>query len=112
MTSVTLPRDLLTMDGWDALGGEIHRWFELVEGVLQLSPAPTVRHQHAVKILARQVDAAWSGIGLESVIEDAGSPLADDAGIGRARADAGVQNQPRRRQPAAGCTDPGHEDKA
>jgi Uma2 family endonuclease len=52
------PDDLLTLDDWDALPEDISRRFELVDGVLQMSPKPTSPHQAAAGLLLAQLNAA------------------------------------------------------
>jgi Uma2 family endonuclease len=58
MTSITWPDHLLTLQEWDALPEDVSRRFELVDGVLQMSPHPTSNHQVAVTLLAAQLNAA------------------------------------------------------
>lgn len=58
MSSMPWPDHLLTLDEWDALPEDTSRRFELVEGVLQMSPKPTSPHQVALMMLAMQLDAA------------------------------------------------------
>jgi Uma2 family endonuclease len=49
---------LLTLDDWDALPEDDSRRFELVDGVLQMSPKPTSPHQAAAGLLVAQLNAA------------------------------------------------------
>jgi hypothetical protein len=62
MTSLTWPDHLLTLDEWDALPEDVSRRFELVEGLLQMSPKPNPSHQRVVtRLLGQQryVGKAW-----------------------------------------------------
>ncbi|WP_375502895.1 Uma2 family endonuclease [uncultured Jatrophihabitans sp.] len=62
MSSLTWSGDLLTLEQWDALGDDdAYRWAELVEGVLQMSPTPSVRHQRAMFVVAQQLESALTG---------------------------------------------------
>lgn len=58
MTSITWPDHLLTLEEWDALPEDVSRRFELVDGVLQMSPRPTLDHQLAITLLAAQLNVA------------------------------------------------------
>lgn len=58
MTSITWPDHLLTLEEWDALPEDVSRRFELVDGVLQMSPRPTSPHQVAITLLGAQLNAA------------------------------------------------------
>lgn len=65
MSAVTWPDHLLTLDEWDALADDdTYRRAELVEGVLQMSPSPTTRHQRAQFALMKQLDRALTGSAL------------------------------------------------
>ncbi|WP_158884281.1 Uma2 family endonuclease [Amycolatopsis anabasis] len=50
------PDHLVTLDEWDALPEDTSRHYELVEGVLIVSPKPQPTHQRAVQRLASWVD--------------------------------------------------------
>ncbi|MEU2040235.1 Uma2 family endonuclease [Nocardia niwae] len=52
---VTWPDHLLTLEDWIALPEDSSRNYELVEGVLVVSPRPVLRHQFAVWRLAAQI---------------------------------------------------------
>ncbi|WP_280186693.1 MULTISPECIES: Uma2 family endonuclease [Nocardia] len=52
---VTWPDHLLTLEDWIALPEDSSRSYELVEGVLVVSPRPVLRHQFAVWQLAAQI---------------------------------------------------------
>jgi Uma2 family endonuclease len=67
MTSMTWPDHLLTLDDWDELPEDASRRFELVDGVLQMSPKPTPAHQRAGMRLAIQLDRQLASPGLECV---------------------------------------------
>lgn len=58
MTSITWPDHLLTLEEWDALPEDVSRRFELVDGVLQMSPRPTLSHQVAIMLFGAQLNAA------------------------------------------------------
>lgn len=58
MTSITWPDHLLTLEEWDALPEDVSRQFELVDGVLQMSPRPTLNHQIAITLLCAQLNGA------------------------------------------------------
>lgn len=57
MTTSQWPTHLLDLDEWHALPHDDQR-YELVEGVLNVTPPPTVRHQWAADHLARAIDDA------------------------------------------------------
>lgn len=63
------PDHLLSLAEWDDFPEDVSRRFELVEGVLQMTPRPSVAHQTAIKRLAQQLDRAWLPAGLETVFE-------------------------------------------
>jgi Uma2 family endonuclease len=68
MHSTAWPRDLLTLDEWDALPeDDIYRKAELEEGVLRLAPSPASRHQRLSKRLVAQLDAQLRDAELETV---------------------------------------------
>lgn len=72
------PDHLLTLDEWDALpGNEPHR-YELVEGVLLVTPRPVPLHQRAVVRLAadfdRQLPAGLTAVSDVDVVVEAGAP--------------------------------------
>jgi Uma2 family endonuclease len=52
---VNWPDHLLTLEDWIALPEDSSRNYELVEGVLVVSPRPVLRHQFAVWQLAAQI---------------------------------------------------------
>lgn len=56
MSMAALTDHLLTLDEWDALPEDNSRHYELVEGVLQVSPRPVVSHQRVLKRLLLQLD--------------------------------------------------------
>lgn len=56
MTATHWPDHLLTLDEWDALPEDGSRHYELVEGVLAVSPKPAPLHQRAMYRLAGQLD--------------------------------------------------------
>ncbi|MDQ2797292.1 MAG: Uma2 family endonuclease, partial [Actinomycetota bacterium] len=58
MSSMRWPDHLLTLDEWDALPEQESGRFELVEGVLQVSPQSTSPHQIASLMLGTQLTAA------------------------------------------------------
>jgi Uma2 family endonuclease len=58
MTALTWPDHLLTLDEWDELPEDVSRRFELVDGVLQMSPSPASPHQVAATLLCAQLNAA------------------------------------------------------
>lgn len=49
-----IPRELMTLDDWDALSEDNSAQFELQEGVLIASPKPASPHQDAMMLLAFQ----------------------------------------------------------
>ena len=58
MTSITWPDHLLTIQEWDALPEDVCRRFELVDGVLQMSPQPASNHQVAMAVLCAELNEA------------------------------------------------------
>ncbi|WP_433601534.1 Uma2 family endonuclease [Nocardia sp. CA-135953] len=56
MTTVHFPDHLLTLDDWIALPEDNSRSYELVEGVLVVSPRPMSKHQRAIWRLAAQLE--------------------------------------------------------
>jgi Uma2 family endonuclease len=58
MTVLPWPDHLLTMREWEDLPEDNSRRYELVEGVMQVSPRPIFTHQRAVWKVAAQLDAA------------------------------------------------------
>ncbi|WP_034272075.1 Uma2 family endonuclease [Haloechinothrix halophila] len=56
MTTSHWPDHLLTLDEWDALPEDNSRHYELVEGVLFVSPKPAPLHQRAMYRLTAQLD--------------------------------------------------------
>lgn len=69
MSSIGWPDHLLSLDEWDALPEDVSRHFELVEGILQMSPRPTTAHQVAVMRLAAQLNVALEAVGMFAVAE-------------------------------------------
>lgn len=69
MTTVAVPTHLLTVREWDELPEETYRRAELAEGVLQVSPSPTVRHQVVLTRLMVQLIRATADAPL-TVIPD------------------------------------------
>lgn len=57
MTSQHWPDHLLSLDEWDALPEDVSRRFELVEGLLQMSPRPAFPHQVAGVLLTAALNA-------------------------------------------------------
>ncbi|MGQ4597118.1 Uma2 family endonuclease [Nocardia sp. R6R-6] len=55
------PDHLLTLEDWTALPEDNSRSYELVEGVLVVSPRPVLRHQFAVWQLAAQLHPQLPG---------------------------------------------------
>lgn len=79
MTSSAWPDHLLDLDEWDALPEDASRRFELVEGVLMVSPRPRLRHQETVTALAGALRAALPGdlravTEIEVVLDDRSPP--------------------------------------
>ncbi|MFI9509223.1 Uma2 family endonuclease [Nocardia sp. NPDC052566] len=56
VTVVHWPDHLLTLEDWNALPGDNSRSYELVEGVLVVSPRPVAKHQRACWRLAAQLE--------------------------------------------------------
>ncbi len=54
--ALPIPRELMTLDEWDALPEDNSAHYELQEGVLVVSPKPAKRHQLAVTRLASQME--------------------------------------------------------
>ena len=50
------PDHLLSLEEWDALPEDNTRHYELVQGVLQVSPRPILNHQRAISRLSHQLD--------------------------------------------------------
>ncbi len=69
MTMVGVPDYLLTLEQWDELPEDTYRRAELAEGILQVNPSPTVRHQVMLAGLMVQLLTATVGSGL-TVIPD------------------------------------------
>ncbi len=69
MSSLRWPDHLLTLDEWDQLPEDVSRHFELVEGVLHMSPRPTALHQRVIRRLCQQLDAQLRPRGMEPVPE-------------------------------------------
>jgi Uma2 family endonuclease len=69
MTSITWPDHLLTLEEWDALPEDESRRFELVDGVLQMSPRPTFDHQLAIGFLVTQLNSSLARHSLVAVAE-------------------------------------------
>jgi Uma2 family endonuclease len=61
--ALPIPRELMTLDEWDALPEDNSAHYELQEGVLVVSPKPARGHQRAVLLLGmqmhRQCPQAW-----------------------------------------------------
>lgn len=55
MSVLPWPDHLLSLDDWDALPEDNSRQYEVVEGVLQVSPRPASAHQRALIELAYQL---------------------------------------------------------
>lgn len=69
MSSMTWPDHLLSLDEWDELPEDVSRKFELVEGMLQMSPRPAAEHQHVIMSLGGQLNAQLGPDGLVAVPE-------------------------------------------
>jgi Uma2 family endonuclease len=54
--ALPIPRELMTLDEWDALPEDNSAHYELQEGVLVVSPKPARRHQRALMRLASQME--------------------------------------------------------
>ena len=54
--TINVPYELMTLADWDLLPEEVCRRAELVEGVLEVSPSPTVMHQ----IVAQRLVSQWA----------------------------------------------------
>jgi Uma2 family endonuclease len=54
--ALPIPRELMTLDEWDALPEDNSAHYELQEGVLVVSPKPARRHQLALMRLASQME--------------------------------------------------------
>lgn len=69
---------LLSLDEWDALPEDNSRHYELVEGVLIMSPRPRARHQLVMQRLAGTLDQAltprWVTLVDYEVVTDARMP--------------------------------------
>jgi Uma2 family endonuclease len=75
--ALPIPRELMTLDEWDALPEDNSAHYELQEGVLVVSPKPARRHQLAVTRLAsqmeRQLPLDWEAVpDFEVVVQAAG----------------------------------------
>ncbi|MGW4326506.1 Uma2 family endonuclease [Nocardia sp. NPDC004573] len=74
---VTWPDHLLTLEDWIALPEDSSRSYELVEGVLVVSPKPVSQHQRAVLRLGAQLEpqlpATLGVLADTEVVIDAGS---------------------------------------
>jgi Uma2 family endonuclease len=58
--ALPIPRELMTLDEWDALPEDNSAHYELQEGVLVVSPKPARRHQRALMRLASQMERQLS----------------------------------------------------
>ncbi|MEU8898436.1 Uma2 family endonuclease [Nocardia sp. NPDC048505] len=78
MTTVHSPDHLLSLEEWDALPEDNSRHYELVEGVLVVSPKPKPHHQRVGGRLFGQLDAqlndAWVVVPECEVVVDRRSP--------------------------------------
>jgi Uma2 family endonuclease len=76
--ALPIPRELMTLDGWDALPEDNSAHYELQEGVLVVSPKPARRHQLAVTRLAaqmeRQLPLDWDAVPDFEVVVQAEGP--------------------------------------
>jgi Uma2 family endonuclease len=76
--ALPIPRELMTLDAWDALPEDNSAHYELQEGVLVVSPKPARRHQRALVRLAsqmgRQVPPDWEVLPDFEVIVEADGP--------------------------------------
>lgn len=78
MSVTPWPDHLLTLDEWDRLPEDNTRHYELVEGVLVVSPRPVSRHQRAVWRLSAQLEpqlpARWGVLIDTEIVIDVGPP--------------------------------------
>jgi Uma2 family endonuclease len=76
--ALPIPRELMTLDEWDALPEDNSAHYELQEGVLVVSPKPAKRHQLAVTRLAsqmeRQLPVDWDAVADFEVVVQAEGP--------------------------------------
>jgi Uma2 family endonuclease len=76
--ALPIPRELMTLDQWDALPEDNSAHYELQEGVLVVSPKPAKRHQLAVTRLAsqmeRQLSVEWDVVPDFEVVVQAEGP--------------------------------------
>jgi Uma2 family endonuclease len=76
--ALPIPRELMTLDEWDALPEDTSAHYELQEGVLVVSPKPAKRHQLAVTRLAaqmeRQLPLGWEAVPEFEVVVQADGP--------------------------------------
>jgi Uma2 family endonuclease len=76
--ALPIPRELMTLDEWDALPEDNSAHYELQEGVLVVSPKPAKRHQLAVTRLAaqmeRQLPIEWVAVPDFEVVVQADGP--------------------------------------
>lgn len=56
MSALPMPDHLLGLDEWAALPEDNSHHYELIEGVLQVSPRPALMHKRALGKLYRQLD--------------------------------------------------------
>jgi Uma2 family endonuclease len=68
MSLQSWPDHLLTLQEWDDLPEDVSRQFELVDGVLQVSPRPTIDHQHIIGQFYAQTYATFSAEDLVVVL--------------------------------------------
>jgi Uma2 family endonuclease len=76
--ALPIPRELMTLDEWDALPEDNSAHYELQEGVLVVSPKPAKKHQLAVTRLAAQVEwqlpIDWDAVADFEVVVQAEGP--------------------------------------
>jgi Uma2 family endonuclease len=76
--ALPIPRELMTLDQWDALPEDNSAHYELQEGVLVVSPKPAKRHQLATTRLAGQVERQlpidWDAVADFEVVVQAEGP--------------------------------------
>lgn len=68
-TALNWPRGLLTIEAWEAWDDPAFRHAELVEGVVQLNPAPMPHHQRAERRIAEQMATPLGLLGWECLAQ-------------------------------------------
>lgn len=76
--ALPIPRELMTLDQWDALPEDSSAHYELQEGVLVVSPKSARRHQRALVRLAAQMEwqlpPEWEALPDFEVVVEAEGP--------------------------------------